>query len=68
MKVGGDKTKTPTPNKQHNIPPIPADAIFEGGSVDEYATLVSARPGPRTSTRATELTYSVELSPIFYRH
>jgi hypothetical protein len=25
-------------NKQHNIPSLPADAVFEGRSVDEYAT------------------------------
>jgi hypothetical protein len=36
-KVDGDQTKPPAHNKQHNIP-----AVFEGGSVDEYATQVYA--------------------------
>jgi hypothetical protein len=40
MKIDGDHTKPPTPNMQHNIPPVPADAIAEGGSVNEYATHV----------------------------
>jgi hypothetical protein len=42
LKVDGDQTKPPAPTKQHNIPSIPADAISEGGSVDEYATHVYA--------------------------
>jgi hypothetical protein len=42
LKVDGDQTKPPAPTKQHNIPSIPADAISQGGSVDEYATHVYA--------------------------
>ena len=42
LKVDGDQTKPPAPTKQHNIPSVPADAVSEGGSVDEYATHVSA--------------------------
>jgi hypothetical protein len=43
LKVDGDQTKPPAPTKQHNIPPVLADAVCEGGSVDEYATHVSAK-------------------------
>jgi hypothetical protein len=42
LKVDGDQTEPPSPNKQENIPSIPADAAFEGGNVDEYATPISA--------------------------
>jgi hypothetical protein len=42
VKVDGDQTKPPAPTKQHNIPSVHADAVTEGGSVDEYATPVSA--------------------------
>jgi hypothetical protein len=42
LKVDGDQTKSPAPTKQQYILFVPADARFEGGSVDEYATLVSA--------------------------
>jgi hypothetical protein len=42
VKVDDVHTKPPPPNKQHNIPLIPADAVYEGGSVDEYATPVFA--------------------------
>jgi hypothetical protein len=42
LKVDGDKTKPPAPTKQHNIPSVHADAVSEGGSVDEYATHVYA--------------------------
>jgi hypothetical protein len=42
LKVDGDQTKPPAPTKQHNIPSVPADAVSEGGSVDEYATPLSA--------------------------
>jgi hypothetical protein len=42
-KLDDDQTKPPALNKKHNIPSLHADAIiFEGGSVDEYATLVCA--------------------------
>jgi hypothetical protein len=68
LKVDGDKTKPPSPNKQHNIPSLPADAISEGGSVDEYATHVYANSTkPRTSTHANGSTYSHERSKTFYR-
>jgi hypothetical protein len=42
MKVDGDQTKPPAPTKQHNIPSVRADAVSEGGNVDEYATHVYA--------------------------
>jgi hypothetical protein len=42
LKEDGDRTKPPAPTKQHHILSIHADAVFEGGSVDEYATLVYA--------------------------
>jgi hypothetical protein len=42
VKVDADQTKLPAPNKHHNTPSIPADAICEGGNVDEYATHVYA--------------------------
>jgi hypothetical protein len=42
LKVNGDQTKPHAPTKQHNIPSVPADPLCEGGSVDKYATLVSA--------------------------
>jgi hypothetical protein len=42
MKVDGDQAKLQSPHKHYNIPSIPADAVFEGGCVDEYATLASA--------------------------
>jgi hypothetical protein len=42
LKVDGDRTKPTAPNKQHNIPSVPADTISEGWGVDEYATHVSA--------------------------
>jgi hypothetical protein len=42
MKVDGDQTKLQAPHKHYNIPSIPADAVSEGGCVDEYATLASA--------------------------
>jgi hypothetical protein len=43
LKVDGDQTKPPAPtNKQHNIPSTLADAVSEGGSVEEYATHVCA--------------------------
>jgi hypothetical protein len=44
LKVDGDQKNPPmTINKHHNnIPSIPADAVYESGSVDEYATLVYA--------------------------
>jgi hypothetical protein len=42
LKVDGDQTKPPAPTMQHNIPSIHADAVSEGGSVDEYATHISA--------------------------
>jgi hypothetical protein len=42
LKVDGDQTKPQAPNKQHNIPLIPANAEYEGGIVDEYATHVYA--------------------------
>jgi hypothetical protein len=38
LKVDIDQTKALAPNKQHNIPSLPANAISEGVSVDEYAT------------------------------
>jgi hypothetical protein len=38
--VDGDRTKPPPPNKQHNIPSAPANAVSTGRSVDEYATHV----------------------------
>jgi hypothetical protein len=41
-KVDGDHTKPQAPNKQHNIPSVLADSVFEGGSVDEYATYIYA--------------------------
>jgi hypothetical protein len=57
LKVDGDQTKSPAPNKHHNIPLVPGGEVFEGGSVDKYATHVSPivlfRPRFRTSTRAT---------------
>jgi hypothetical protein len=40
MTVDGDHTKPRAPNKKHNIPSVPADAVSKGGSVDEYATHV----------------------------
>jgi hypothetical protein len=42
LKVDDDQTKPPAPTKQHNIPSVRADAVSEGGSVDEYATPLSA--------------------------
>jgi hypothetical protein len=42
LKVHGDRSKPPTPKQQHNNPSIPADAVSEGGIVDEYATHVLA--------------------------
>jgi hypothetical protein len=42
MKVDGDQTKPPAPTKQHSSPSLHADALSECGTVDEYATLVSA--------------------------
>jgi hypothetical protein len=42
LKVDGDQTKPPAHVKEHANPLIPADAVFEGGSVDEYATPISA--------------------------
>jgi hypothetical protein len=42
LKVDGDKTKPLAPNNQYNTPSLPADAVSEGGSVDQYATHVSA--------------------------
>jgi hypothetical protein len=42
IKVDGDQRKSPFPNKQHNIPAVPADAAYEGGSVDEYAMPIAA--------------------------
>jgi hypothetical protein len=42
MNVDGDQTEPPAPTKQHNIPSVHADAVSEGGSVDEYATHVYA--------------------------
>jgi hypothetical protein len=49
MKVGGDQTKPLAPSKQHNIPSIPVDAVYEGESVDEYATPVYANSTKRVS-------------------
>jgi hypothetical protein len=37
-----DQTKPPAPIKHHNIPSVHADAVSECGSVDEYATPLSA--------------------------
>jgi hypothetical protein len=42
MKIDGDLTKPRAPNKEQNIPPIPANAASEVGCVDEYAMLVYA--------------------------
>jgi hypothetical protein len=42
LKIYGDQTKPTVPKKQHNIPTVLADAVSKGGSVDEYATHVSA--------------------------
>jgi hypothetical protein len=42
MTADGDQTKQRAPNKQNNIPQVPADTVSEGGSVDEYATRVFA--------------------------
>jgi hypothetical protein len=42
MKVDGDPMKPPVPTKEHDIPSELADAVSEGGSVDEYATHVYA--------------------------
>jgi hypothetical protein len=42
LKVDRDHTKPPTPNKHHNIPSLHADVVSEGGSVDEYATIIYA--------------------------
>jgi hypothetical protein len=41
-KVGGEQTKPLAPNKQDNIPSVPGDAVYEGESVNEYATDVYA--------------------------
>jgi hypothetical protein len=40
LKVDGDHTKPPALNKQSDIPQVPADAEYGGGSVDEYSRLV----------------------------
>jgi hypothetical protein len=40
FRVHGDQTKPPTPHKHHNKPLVPSDAVFKGGSVEEYATHV----------------------------
>jgi hypothetical protein len=42
-KADGDRTKPQAHNKQHNIPLIPGDTVSEGGSVNEYATLIFAK-------------------------
>jgi hypothetical protein len=42
FKVDGDRRKPPAPNKQHNIPSIPADGVSKGGSVNKYATPIFA--------------------------
>jgi hypothetical protein len=38
LKVDDHHTKPTSPNKRRNIPSLPADAVYEGGSVDEDAT------------------------------
>jgi hypothetical protein len=60
MGVDGDQTKPPAPNKQRNIPSLPSDAIYEGGSVDEYATLVYAYS---TKTACIDPRHCIDLHP-----
>jgi hypothetical protein len=41
-KVDGDLTKPQTPYKDHYNSSFPVDAVFVGGTEDEYATHVAA--------------------------
>jgi hypothetical protein len=43
LKIDGDQTRPPTSYKHHNIPLVSADAVYEGGSVDEHATHAFAK-------------------------
>jgi hypothetical protein len=42
LKVVSDQTRPQAPHTHHNILIVPSDAVFKGGSVEEYATHVFA--------------------------
>jgi hypothetical protein len=42
MNVDGDQTEPLAANKHNNTSSVPADALYGGGSVDEYGTHVYA--------------------------
>jgi hypothetical protein len=70
LKVDNDQTKPPAPNKHDKVPSIPADAVSEGGSVDEYATHVfpnstkTAHIDPRDCIDSLPRAFNEALPPV----